>query len=132
VLAAVGGFDARLCSGGDRDLGPRIVAAGWELAYAPAAVVCHGSRGLMALVCKARRLAGQEWVRARIAGTGLRGTLQAEWQQYRRRVRRPLTGDGGIGWPDRAAFTVLATAFQAVRFAEVLRLEFLGGHPERR
>ncbi len=132
VLVAVGGFDARLHSGGDRDLGPRIVAAGWELEYAPAAVVRHESRGLVALLHKARRLAGQEWVRARIAGTGLAGALRAEWQQYARRIRRPLTGDGGIGRGDRVAFAVLATVFQVVRFAEVLRLQFLGGRPERR
>jgi cellulose synthase/poly-beta-1,6-N-acetylglucosamine synthase-like glycosyltransferase len=132
VLVALGGFDTRLHSGGDRDLGPRIVAAGWEVTYAAGAVVHHESRGLRSLFYKARRLAGQEWVRARITGTGLAGALRAEWQQFRRRVARPLAGDDGIGWRDRLAFTLLVTLFQAVRFVEVLRLEFLGGTPERR
>jgi glycosyltransferase involved in cell wall biosynthesis len=132
VFAAVGVFDTRLHSGGDRDWGPRVVAAGWQIGYAPAAIVRHDSRGVRALLRKARRLAGQEWMRARIAGTGLRGALQAEWQQYRRRVARPVTGEDGLGWRDRVVFTALVSLFQVVRFAELLRLQFLGGQPERR
>jgi glycosyltransferase involved in cell wall biosynthesis len=132
VLAAVGGFDARLRSGGDRELGLRVVAAGWQVDYVAVAVVRHDSRGMLALLRKARRLAGQEWMRARIAGTGLGGALRTEWQLYCRRVARPLRGEDGIGRADRLPFTLLVTLFQVLRFGELLRLQFLGGQPERR
>lgn len=44
TLAAVGGFDPRLVSGGDLEFGRRVRRSGRELHYAPEAVVTHPPR----------------------------------------------------------------------------------------
>jgi cellulose synthase/poly-beta-1,6-N-acetylglucosamine synthase-like glycosyltransferase len=44
VLDAVGGFDDRLASGGDKEWGRRVHAAGFRIVYAPSAAVAHPPR----------------------------------------------------------------------------------------
>lgn len=58
VMALIGPFDDRLQSGGDADWGKRVHAAGYELVYAPEAVVRHPARPTFrALVVAADRVA---------------------------------------------------------------------------
>lgn len=44
TMGRVGAFDARLMSGGDREWGQRVHAAGLPVLYAPDVVVCHPAR----------------------------------------------------------------------------------------
>lgn len=64
VLKALGGFDAALKSGGDRQMALRIRAAGYPLVYVPEMVVRHPVRANRAeLVRKRQRLSGGRWDR---------------------------------------------------------------------
>jgi len=64
VLQALGGFDATLKSGGDRQMALRIRAAGHPLIYVPDMVVRHPVRADRSeLVRKRRRLSGGRWDR---------------------------------------------------------------------
>ncbi|UVO49035.1 glycosyltransferase family 2 protein [Sphingomonas sp. SUN019] len=64
VLRDLGGFDATLKSGGDRQVALRIRAAGHPLIYVPDMVVRHPVRADRAeLVRKRRRLSGGRWDR---------------------------------------------------------------------
>ena len=66
VLRALGGFDAALKSGGDRQMALRIRDAGYPLVYVPAMVVRHPVRASRAeLVRKRQRLSGGRWDRTR-------------------------------------------------------------------
>lgn len=66
VIAEVGAFDATIKSVGDRDLGNRIAAAGYTLAFAPDAVVAHPARAsIRALLRKRRRVTGGHHDRTR-------------------------------------------------------------------
>lgn len=47
VLAAIGGLDEKLFSGGDLDMGRRISAAGYKIVYEPAARVSHPARATL-------------------------------------------------------------------------------------
>jgi glycosyltransferase involved in cell wall biosynthesis len=132
VFAAVGHFEARLRSGGDREFGQRATSAGHVLRYAPHAVVWHDARGFSGLVRKARRLAGQEWMIARLAGGGLRRALGSDARLFRGRLRRLLSERDAHPARDRVLFVTLAVLLQGVRFAELLRLALFGGAPERR
>ena len=64
LLKELGGFDAGLKSGGDRQMALRIKEAGHPLVYVPAMVVRHPVRASRAeLVHKRRRLSGGRWDR---------------------------------------------------------------------
>ncbi|WHU00967.1 glycosyltransferase family A protein [Sphingomonas sp. NIBR02145] len=64
VLKQLGGFDAALKSGGDRQMALRIRAAGYPLVYVPEMVVRHPVRANRAeLVRKRQRLSGGRWDR---------------------------------------------------------------------
>lgn len=64
LLRELGGFDAGLKSGGDRQMALRIRAAGYPLVYVPAMVVRHPVRASRAeLVRKRQRLSGGRWDR---------------------------------------------------------------------
>lgn len=64
VLKALGGFDAALKSGGDRQMALRIRDAGYPLLYVPSMVVRHPVRASRAeLVRKRQRLSGGRWDR---------------------------------------------------------------------
>jgi len=64
LLKALGGFDAALKSGGDRQMALRIRDSGHPLVYVPAMVVRHPVRASRAeLVRKRQRLSGGRWDR---------------------------------------------------------------------
>lgn len=64
LLRELGGFDASLKSGGDRQMALRIKDAGYPLVYVPGMVVRHPVRASRAeLVHKRRRLSGGRWDR---------------------------------------------------------------------
>lgn len=64
VLKALGGFDAALKSGGDRQMALRIRDAGYPLVYVPSMLVRHPVRASRAeLVRKRQRLSGGRWDR---------------------------------------------------------------------
>ncbi|MBB4840662.1 glycosyltransferase involved in cell wall biosynthesis [Sphingomonas kyeonggiensis] len=64
VLKQLGGFDAALKSGGDRQMALRIREAGYPLVYVPEMVVRHPVRANRAeLVRKRQRLSGGRWDR---------------------------------------------------------------------
>jgi len=66
LLKALGGFDAALKSGGDRQMALRIRDSGHALIYVPAMVVRHPVRASRAeLVRKRQRLSGGRWDRTR-------------------------------------------------------------------
>lgn len=66
LLKALGGFDAALKSGGDRQMALRIRDSGHPLIYIPAMVVRHPVRASRAeLVRKRQRLSGGRWDRTR-------------------------------------------------------------------
>ncbi|KGB53112.1 Glycosyl transferase 2 family protein [Sphingopyxis sp. LC81] len=66
LLKALGGFDAALKSGGDRQMALRIRDSGHPLIYVPAMVVRHPVRASRAeLVRKRQRLSGGRWDRTR-------------------------------------------------------------------
>lgn len=66
LLKALGGFDAALKSGGDRQMALRIRDSGHPLVYTPAMVVRHPVRASRAeLVRKRQRLSGGRWDRTR-------------------------------------------------------------------
>lgn len=132
VLDRVGHFDTRWRSGGDRVWCGKVVAAGYRLAYCAEAAVLHDARRLDGLVLKSRRLAGQEWSRARTSGGGLRTALRSDFRIYGKRVRRLLDPAEDAPLPDRLAFGGISLLLQAVRVAELVRIRTTGGHPERR
>lgn len=66
LVHELGGFDPTLRSGGDRDFGNRVKAAGYDLAFADGAVIAHPARTtLRALLAKRLRVAGGHHDRAR-------------------------------------------------------------------
>ena len=132
LFAEVGPFDTRFKSGGDRAWCGRVLAAGHRLVYCAEAAVLHDARQIRGLILKSRRLAGQEWSRARNAGGGLRSALQSDLGLYLRRVRRLLDGQETASLPDRMAFGALSLMLETVRVGELLRIRLTGGSPERR
>lgn len=132
VVDEVGHFDTRFRSGGDRAWCGKVVEAGYRLAYCAEAAVLHDARRLDGLVLKSRRLAGQEWSRARNAGGGLRAAVRSDLRIYSLRVRRLLDGEESVTLPDRVAFGAISLLLQTVRVAELVRIRVTGGSPERR
>ncbi|WP_294028148.1 glycosyltransferase family 2 protein [Sphingopyxis sp.] len=66
VLKALGGFDAALKSGGDRQMALRIRDAGYPLVHIPSMIVRHPVRASRAeLVRKRQRLSGGRWDRTK-------------------------------------------------------------------
>jgi len=128
----VGPFDTRFRSGGDRAWCGKVVAAGHRLAYCAEAAVLHDARQLGGLILKSRRLAGQEWSRARTAGGGLRAALQSDLRIYSLRLRRLVDNREAATLPDRLAFGGISLLLQGVRVAELVRIRVTGGSPERR
>lgn len=98
VFDAIGGFNERLKSGGDREMALRIRDAGHPLAYVPDMIVWHPVRATRDdLVRKRQRLSGGRWDRtqpsarlARVLGMTLYDTA--------RRLRRVwVTADIPVG-----------------------------------
>jgi len=132
LFSEVGPFDTRFRSGGDRAWCGKVVAAGYRLAYCAEAAVLHDARRLDGLMLKSRRLAGQEWSRARTAGGGLRSALRSDLRIYSLRIRRLVDAREPATLPDRVAFGAISLILQSVRVAELVRIRVTGGSPERR
>lgn len=94
LLRALGGFDASLKSGGDREMALRIRAAGHALIHVPEMIVRHPVRATRdALVRKRRRLSGGRWDRTR-AEPRLGRVLWATVVDTARRLRRAAIAPG--------------------------------------
>jgi glycosyltransferase involved in cell wall biosynthesis len=132
LFREVGHFDTRFRSGGDRAWCGKVLEAGYRLAYCAEAAVLHDARRLDGLVLKSRRLAGQEWSRARTAGGGLRAALRSDLRIYSMRVRRLLDPGEPATLADRVAFGGISLLLQTVRVGELVRIRVTGGSPERR
>lgn len=134
VLDAVGPFDAKLLSSGDRDWGLRRAAAGFSLVYAPDVRIAHPAlRSWRALVRREARLEGGHRALERNLGVprksriaAVYGRLAPPLRQTRSLAAHPLiTGN--------RRHLQLATATCVARYArtfEALRLA-LGGAPRR-
>jgi glycosyltransferase involved in cell wall biosynthesis len=108
VLEGVGPFDAAMGSGGDRELCRRAVTAGFRLAYAPDAVVVHGSR----------RTALETWRLHRRLGAGLR-------QLHQRGLHPPWWRDDQMLLPLGWAAEVASDETRRYRHREMLPLAAL-------
>ncbi len=132
LFEEVGPFDTRFRSGGDRAWCGKVVAAGYTLAYCAEAAVLHDARQLGGLLLKSRRLAGQEWSRARASGGGLRAALRSDLRIYSLRIGRLVDRRESATISDRVAFGAISLLLQTVRVAELVRIRATGGSPERR
>jgi GT2 family glycosyltransferase len=108
VLEGVGSFDAAMASGGDRELCRRAVTAGFQLAYAPEAVVSHGSR----------RTALETWRLHRRLGVGLS-------QLHERGLHPPWWRDDQMRLPLGWAAEVASDQTRRYRHRELLPLAAL-------
>jgi glycosyltransferase involved in cell wall biosynthesis len=90
VAREVGGFDARLRSGGDLDFCRRAVTAGHRLAYSPDAVVRHRPRATYGELWRLHRRLGAGW--AALARQGKRPPFWKDpalrWPTFEMVVRR--------------------------------------------
>jgi glycosyltransferase involved in cell wall biosynthesis len=135
VLRQVGGFDGRMRSVGDRDLGNRIAAAGYQVLFAPEVVVSHpGRRTIRDVLRKRLRVAGGHHQRAQKRSWPLLRLLHALTRQL---LWNPFSGIGRI-WR-RGRHLSLRTKVRIfglyifLCYAEALeriRLQ-LGGEPSR-
>jgi glycosyltransferase involved in cell wall biosynthesis len=105
VLDGIGMFDAAMASGGDRELCRRALAAGFQLAYSPDAVVAHGSR----------RTALDTWRLHRRLGAGLR-------QLHERGLHPPWWRDDQMRLPLGWAAEVASDQTRRYRHREMLPL----------
>jgi GT2 family glycosyltransferase len=135
VVRHVGGFDPSLRSGGDRDFGNRVRAAGYGLAFGGGAVVAHPARrSLRALLLKRLRVAGGHHDRARkrhspliafLGGLGhllLRNPAVGTLRTWRRAATTPL--------PRKLAVLGLYVLICVAEALERIRLQ-LGGQARR-
>jgi glycosyltransferase involved in cell wall biosynthesis len=121
LLRRLGGFDAALKSGGDRQMALRIRDAGHPLIYVPAMMVRHPVRASRAeLVRKRQRLSGGRWDRtarrprlARVLGITVVDTL--------RRLRKAAVSPG-LTPRRRLAVMWLTLELASVAVSEFLRL----------
>ncbi|WP_234419212.1 glycosyltransferase [Sphingomonas sp. EC-HK361] len=121
VLRALGGFDAALKSGGDRQMALRIRDAGHPLIYVPQMVVRHPVRADRAeLVRKRRRLSGGRWDRTRDAPR-LARVLGVTAVDTLRRLRRAAVSPG-FSFGQRLAMMRLTLSLASVATGEFVRL----------
>lgn len=121
LLRRLGGFDAALKSGGDRQMALRIRDAGHSLIYVPEMVVRHPVRASRAeLVRKRQRLSGGRWDRtarrprlARVIGITIFDTV--------RRLRRAAISPG-LTLRRRLAVMLLTLQLAGVAVNEFLHL----------
>jgi glycosyltransferase involved in cell wall biosynthesis len=134
VFDAVGGFDARLKSCGDREWGMRARDAGYRLAYSGTARVLHPARRTWGeLVKKTARVSGGMFELSRMHGHGRRHTLAVVLSELRPPIRQALLVLNGEGPPSlRGRLSVIAalTLRRCVTALEWLRLE-AGSSPSR-
>ena len=131
VFEKVGRFNEEFLSGGDCEWGQRVWKMGYQQVFASDAVVYHPARSTLTALCdKARRLAGQDFVRMRGRKAGRRHFLLAELWRTVRHAR--------IAWKRRREFgcrrilqviSVIGRV-QAAKYSELVRL-LRGGIPRR-
>lgn len=121
LLRRLGGFDASLKSGGDRQMALRIKEAGRPLIYVPELVVRHPVRASRAeLVRKRQRLSGGRWDRTR-RGARLAHVLTVTAFDTVRRLRRAAISPG-LSLRRRLAVMKLTVELAAVAVGEFLHL----------
>lgn len=131
LLRELGGFDATLRSGGDRDLSERIAKAGHRIVYAPDAVVHHPARASYSeLLRKRRRLAGGLYVRSYLTGKKSFPRLLRGFANKALRRSRELAAQDGIDAVDRVRVTAVILALSLASMLEAVRLR-CGGEPLR-
>ena len=131
LIRELGGFDATLRSGGDRELSQRIANAGYRIVYAPDAIVRHPLRASFAeLTRKGRRVAGGVYATSYLARRkSFASLLWSFAKQARRRCREALAVDG-IATLDRVRLISVIIALSAASMSESVRLR-CGGEPLR-
>lgn len=121
VFDKLGGFDAALKSGGDRQMALRIRNSGLPLIYVPDMVVQHPVRASwLELVRKRRRLSGGRWDRTRRPAR-LARVLGMTLYDAGRRLRRAALAPG-LSLARRLAVMRLTLALSAVAAREFIRL----------
>ena len=134
VIDAVGPFDARLRSCGDREWGNRVRDAGYTLIYDGKARVYHPARRTWGeLIRKTARVSGGMFTLSRLQGKGRRYSLSVAASELRPPIRHALGLLGDDGPPGlRAKLGVIAalTVRRWVTAFEWLRLE-AGSLPKR-
>lgn len=121
LLRSLGGFDATLKSGGDRQMALRIRASGHPLIYIPEMVVRHPVRATrVELVRKRKRLSGGRWDRTR-AAPRLGRVLGVTAVDTARRLRRAAIAPG-LSFSRRWAVMRLTLDLAGVATSEFLRL----------
>ena len=134
VFRAVGRFNERLLSSGDREWGNRLVAGGYTLRYAAEPSVVHPARtSIRALVNKRLRIAG-----GTVGLAAVREGFGGEWHSGRLHPpRRELAArlllapeTLGLSRNEGAKVLALAACLVLIRVLEGFRLQ-LGGQPLR-
>ncbi|WP_256731494.1 glycosyltransferase family A protein [Sphingomonas sp. dw_22] len=121
LLRRLGGFDASLKSGGDRQMALRIKQSGHPLVYVPAMIVRHPVRANRAeLVRKRKRLSGGRWDRTR-RSLRLPRVLAVTAVDTVRRLRRAAISPG-LSLGRRLAVMKLTLELAGVATAEFLYL----------
>ena len=129
LIESLGGFDARLKSGGDFELSQRVRGSGHTLLYCAEMVVRHPCRGSFAgLLSKRRRTTGGQW--------GLQQTLRQRVKyglgisvQVLRESRRILAHDA-LTVGQRLQLCGLSALLAGGQYLELMRL-MLGAAPRR-
>jgi glycosyltransferase involved in cell wall biosynthesis len=88
VMGATGGFSERLTSGGDFAFCRAATDAGFSIVFEPAAIVKHPTRGLSALLKKAKRIGGGKVERLFHTSTTARQVVPG-----RRQLQHLLSGE---------------------------------------
>ena len=129
ALAAVGGFDGEVLSGGDVKCSREMHAAGFALIYADEMVVRHPTRAsLGAIIRKRRRVVGGRW-QANAADTGRRGALAKMLLKENVEHLRWVKGGSYTG-AQKVGLAAMVTAVSVANQLELLRLG-LGFRPYR-
>jgi glycosyltransferase involved in cell wall biosynthesis len=134
VFRSVGPFNERLFSSGDREWGNRMVAAGYQLRYAPQCTVIHPARRtIRSLIQKRRRIEGGTLGLSITRTAGQRPVTFARLHPPRSMLAATLLlspGQFGLGRIEGLQVLMLAGFLVAVRIGEALRLR-CGGVPVR-
>ena len=134
VFDAVGPFDARLRSCGDREWGMRVSDAGYRLCYAEAPLVLHPARRTWGeLITKTARVSGGMFELARLQGNGRGHSMAVALSELRpplRQALRVLQGEGPPGWWPKLSVIAALILRRWVTAFEWLRLE-AGASPRR-
>jgi len=134
VLDDVGHFNDELKSGGDREWGGRVFAAGYRQAYAKDAVVEHPSRYSLGQLARKRLRTTGGRIQTRWIDRQPHISLASDFNRIQKRGRARY--QAALGHPlmrsrwNRIVFMSIVILMQAIEFAEIIRLH-LGGSPKR-